>query len=490
MSIGILASLSEHVGFLLAIIYAVMIITTIFVVILDKSDSTKALMWVFVLVMLPVVGFVLYLFLGRNFRHRSYLRKEPVDLSLVGEASQGALPSGSDPVHLSEEFSAHRHIGRLLWGNSQSPALGGNAVELFQDGPSAFEALIADLESATEFIDMQYYIFCQDEIGGRIADILLARARAGVRVRLIYDDVGSWRLGSKFLRELRDGGVDARAFHRVFVPWLATKLNYRNHRKIVVVDGKYAHMGGMNVADKYVYGDPKLGEWHDTQIRLRGPVVSVLHAVFLSDWQFVSGSLEMERPSVQYPFGGPMPGASTVQIGASGPDSRWASLMQAFFMAITRAKRYIYICTPYFIPNESILTALRTAALSGVDVRLELPSRSDSRMVLYATLDYVHALLLAGIRVYLFEGGFNHSKVMMVDGELAIIGSANMDIRSFETNYEVASFIYDREVTYDLERKFIADCMRSESLDVEEWHDRPLWFHLRNGIARLFSPLF
>lgn len=480
---------------LLLVMYGLTIIMSVVVVILDKRNPSKALMWTLVLVLLPGTGLLLYLFLGRNLRRRPYGRKQLVlDLR---DAPSGAspyvmpeLPPGHRHTQFpSEEVRLHWHIVKLLLYSNSSPVLRGNATELFQEGPAAFDSLLKDLAGAREFIDMQFYIFRDDRIGGRIARVLRAKARAGVRVRLIYDDVGSWQLSRGFKRALQEAGVDARPFHRVALPWLATRLNYRNHRKIVVIDGLHCHMGGMNVADKYLTGDPRLGEWHDTQMRITGPAVAALHGVFLQDWHFVVGSEFPEFPKiVNYPSG--YPGDRCIQIAASGPDSDWASIMQAFFMAISRAKRYIYICTPYFVPNESIETALRVAALSGVDVRLLLPGKSDSPMVLWATQSYIHHLLEAGIRVYLFAGGFNHSKVMMVDGEFSTIGSANMDIRSFESNFEVVSFVYSREVTQELELKFMADCMRSQSLTLEQWRANPLWKRMRNAVARLFSPLF
>lgn len=483
----------------LTTLYALTIMMAVWAVVMEQRNPQKATIWVLVLLLLPGVGLLLYMFFGQSGRLHRYHRKERVDLALgipLGEEQTEESPSYSHfeayALHMEQVWPygvrEHENVVRLLWYNSHSLVMQGNDTELYQEGEAAFASLLRDLQEAQHSIDMEFYIFSAVGIGMVIGEVLLQRAQEGVRVRLIYDDVGSWRMPRSFRRRLKEGGVQLAAFHPVLVPWLSTRVNYRNHRKIVVIDGRYAHMGGMNVADKYMWGDRYLGEWHDTQIRIHGPAVWALHRVFLSDWEFVTQ--ESPPESDPLPYFDPLPGDKNIQVVASGPDSDWASIMQAFFLVIARALRYIYICTPYFVPNQAIITALSTAALSGVDVRILLPSKSDSRMVLWATYGYISQLLEAGIRVYLFEGGFNHSKVMMVDGELSTIGSANMDIRSFESNFEVVSFIYNSDVTGELERKFIADCLRSKNLTLSSWRVRPTWRRMLHNVARLFSPLF
>ena len=480
---------SSTVGAFISLFYVLLILTIVIVVILDKRDPIKAMLWVVVLVMLPIVGLILYFFLGQNLRRRHiFKRKKRVDNSYLKDDT---IPSGIsylDSESTVESVVAYRHVAQLLLNNSLAPVIGGNSVKLFHEGRSAFEQIIKDLESAREFIHLEYFIFRADKLGKRTAEILIRKAQAGIDVRVIYDAVGSWGIPKRFVRELRAGGVQIYPFQKVIFPYLSSRLNYRNHRKILVIDGEIAHMGGMNIADKYIDGAPELGAWHDTQIRINGPAVSALHLVFLTDWAFVSRSSYSFLP-VDFTQK-KLPGHIALQVTDSGPDSDWAAIMQSFFLAITKASNHIYITTPYFVPNESILTALRTAALSGVDVRLLIPYKSDSRFVLWATMGYVATLLEAGIRVFLFQGGFNHSKVMMVDGKLATVGSANMDIRSFEDSFEVVSFIYNPQITQELESVFLRDTLQSKEIELEEWSQRSFVARIKHSFARLFSPLF
>ncbi len=476
-------------GLLVSLLYILTILTTVIVVILDKRDPTKAMLWVVVLVTLPVAGLLLYLFFGQNLRRKHiFKRKKRVDNSYLNDAT---IPFGISYLGTEtkvESVSAHRHIAQLLLNNSLAPVIGGNQVSIFHEGRPSFQKILRDLDSAQKYIHLEYYIFKADKLGQRIAELLIAKAQTGVEVRVIYDAVGSWGIPRWFIKKLQAAGVKIYPFQKVIFPYFSSRLNYRNHRKILVVDGLIAHMGGMNIADKYIQGGESTGPWHDTQIRIEGPAVSALHLVFLTDWAFVSRTPYTFSP-VDYTLR-PLPGHVALQVTDSGPDSDWAAIMQSFFLAISKAQRHIYICTPYFVPNESILTALRTAALSGVDVRLLLPARSDSRFVLWATEGYISTLLEAGIRVFLFQGGFNHSKIMMVDGTLATVGSANMDIRSFEDNFEVVTFIYDAEVTQQLEQDFLNDVLHSQEIDLEEWTQRPFSTRMKNSFARLFSPLF
>ena len=309
-----------------------------------------------------------------------------------------------------------------------------------------------------------------------------------MEVRFIFDDVGSWSLPKRFIKDLVTAGVKIFPFMEVKFPIFTSKVNYRNHRKIVVIDGKVGFLGGMNIADRYIEGNKELGPWVDTQLRIEGESVQWLQVVFLMDWYFVSGELINDK--LKYFPEHKVEETHAIQITASGPDSDWSSIMQAYFVAITKAKHHIYISTPYFVPNESILTALKTAALSGIDVRIILPGKSDSTVVYWSSLSYVLELLEAGIKVYLYQKGFNHSKIMMIDSSFASVGSANMDIRSFEDNFEVAAIVYDSEITTELERSFIKDIRRSHRITIEDWENRPLKQSFKESFARLFSPLF
>ncbi len=470
---------------IIALLYLLTIATTVLVVLLDRRDPAKTLLWVLVLVMLPVIGLVFYLFFGHNPRRRLVARRYPASRQEVEERfGHAAIQlSAIPPGH--ESLEAHPRIATLLDQQGEAPVLRNNGVQLYHEGEAAFAALLEDIRRAQDFIHMEYYTFTDDALGRRIATELLECAARGVDVRIIYDAVGSWGLSRQLRQRLREGGVRIYPFQRITFPLLGSRVNNRNHRKILVIDGTKAYMGGMNIAQKYISGS-SIGQWVDTQLRIKGPAAHALHRIFLSDWTFVSN----ESPGPAY---SPIPvkgGKTPIQIVASAPDDPYSTPLQSFFVAITRAQQYIYICTPYFVPSESLLMALRTTALSGLDVRIILPQRSDARLVLWASRSYIEALLESGVRVYLYTGGFNHSKTLLVDGELAIVGSANMDIRSFEENFEVLAQLYDRNATRQLELEFIGNARRSQELDLEQWRKRPLMHRTLEAIARLFSPLF
>jgi cardiolipin synthase len=363
-----------------------------------------------------------------------------------------------------------------------------NRVAVLNNGKATFASIMEALRSAKTFIHMEYYIFENDRVGRKIAKILMDKARAGVEVRFIYDDVGSWGLNRKFRKQMRAAGVDVRCFMRVAFPWLTSRVNYRNHRKIVVVDGHVAYTGGINIAERYLRRSKRLGMWRDTHLKLEGDAVAMLNAVFATDWYFVSGKQRLGDYDKYFPptrVNGEVP----VQIASSGPDSDWASIMQAFFSAITHAQKHIYISSPYFLPNQAILTALKIAALSGIDVRVMIPSRSDSKIVYWATRSYIGELLEAGINVYLYRRGFNHSKVIMIDGEFSSVGTANMDMRSFEDNFEITAIMYDKKIAQELEGYFLKDLEGSVKLTPEMWDERRNLHSVYESLDRLLSPL-
>ncbi|GAB7387232.1 cardiolipin synthase [Bacillaceae bacterium] len=457
------------------------------VIVLENRNPTKTLAWLIVLTFLPGLGFILYIFLGRNYRKRRRFRdKESVDMSETGWAveRQMNLLNGH---FISEEARAKRRLIRLLVNNANSPFTLNNRAKILTNGDETFAEILVALSSAKHHIHMEYYILKDDEIGRKIQRILIEKVKQGVEVRVIYDAVGSWRLGKAYVRQLREAGVQIQAFHPVAFPLLNRKVNYRNHRKIVVVDGKIGFLGGLNVGDEYLGKSKRFGFWRDTHLKLEGDAVYMLQTIFLYDWHFVCGEKAYFDP-VYFPAHDDY-GNLLIQIAASGPDSDWESIMQAYFSAIASAEERIYITSPYFVPDDSITMALKTAALSGIDVRLLLPARPDHYLVYWATMSYLEDLLEAGVRVYLYEKGFIHAKILLVDGILASIGTANMDLRSFHLNFEVNALIYDRQAVARLEKDFFDDLQESRELVYEEYINRPLLRKLKESGARLLSPM-
>lgn len=485
---GFLSHLGPHLYVGFNIFYTIAVIFVIILVVTDDKSPTRTLSWVMVLIFIPVLGIVLYIFFGQNFRKQKiFSRKGLEDFRQIEKLSFEQLKSLNSPEILQYKAAFKKlHIMKLLLNNSKSIISQNNCVEILNNGSEKFPALIAALSAATHHIHLEYYIFENDNIGNQIIDILVEKSLQGIEVRLIVDHVGSWHLKKMHLKRLKASGARVEVFMPVAFPFLTSKINYRNHRKIAVVDGKVGFVGGINVADKYIFGTKKLGSWRDTHLKLTGDAVHSLQTVFLTDWFFLTRKLP--QGNVYFPESKNCDNA-IVQIVASGPDSRWAGIMQTYFLMIATARKSIYITTPYLLPNSSILTALKTAALSGVDVRVIIPRKTDSRIVYYASLSYVKGLISAGIKVYFYNHGFIHSKLILIDGILSSVGTANLDYRSFSLNFEVNALIYNESTTSELTRHFLNDLHHSTLITTEYWDNRKRLKKLKSNIARLFAPL-
>jgi cardiolipin synthase len=375
---------------------------------------------------------------------------------------------------------------KLLYNSENTPVTKFNEVTVLLNGKEKFKALFEDLKKAKHHIHLEYYIIRDDNIGNELIDIICDKSKAGVSVRLSFDDVGS-KLSSKARKKLRHSGVEFHAFMPVFFPGFTGKMNYRNHRKIVVIDGEIGYVGGINVSDNYV--NYKNGEsfWRDTHLRIKGEAVKSLQLHFLMTWDFVSNSnLKITQdyfPSTQ------VKQELAVQIAASGPDTDWANIMEAIFVAINSADEYVYITTPYFIPNDQIITSLQVAAKSGVDVRLLIPKMSDSWTAKYATNSYLEMLLEADVKVYRYTNGFIHAKTIVVDDIFSTVGTANLDYRSFNINFEINALIYNSKISLELKSQFLDDLEYSEQLQLTDWQNRPAINKIKEAYSRLWSPL-
>lgn len=465
--------------------------TTLFIIILvitNNGDPVKTISWILVLVLLPIVGILLYFFLGHNLRRNKFLnRKEILDeVSETEIDSSEFIRTGINdvPINLIED---NRTIC-LLKNNSNSQLSLYNNLKIILNGACIFAEIKLAIEEAQHHIHLDFYKIQPGREWSQILELLLKKASQGVSVRIIYDDVGSWEIRKSYTKKLLARGVEMKPFLPVFLPRFANKLNYRNHRKIVIIDGHTAFTGGFNIADYYVDGIKKLGEWYDIAIKITGESVKNIQKIFLMDWIFVKGEKIKLDPNI-FPKTDSN-GSTPIQITRSGPDSDWSSIMQAYFSAIMSAKKYVYLSTPYFMPNESILTALKTIALSNRTVRLVIPHKGDSKIVNLATQSYISELLDAGIEVYLFKNGFNHGKFIIVDGRMCTIGTANIDIRSFDHDFELNAIIYDKEVSRELEKTFHSYTSSSHKLSHESWDKRSLTNKFLNSTARILSPLF
>ncbi len=449
------------------------------VILLEERNPDRTIRWLLVLILLPGIGFLLYIFLGPDIRIRKNFRRLKKRKPRPVEA--GPLLSRIKKMQGVEDSAVKTAM--LLFKNSRALPTQGNQVAMLLNGSETYIEIKKALWKASSYIYLEFYAVHNDKIGNEIKDILIAKAKEGLTVKFIYDSVGSWKLGKKYVKELKDGGVHVHSFLPISFPMLRRDLNYRNHRKIVVVDGVTGFMGGLNIGDHYIFGEPGLGFWRDTHLKIEGPAVGCLEDIFNTDCLFCDREhVPFERTSEYVRSGN-----STMQIVASGPDSNWQSIHQGYFSLITNAKKFVLVTTPYLVPGESLLTALTVASLSGLDVRVLIPRKGDNRVAHWATLSNVEELLKAGVKVYSYQKGFIHSKILVADDSTVSVGTANLDARSLEINFEVQAFIYDRAVAKDFIKAFRSDLKHSQQLRLHEWLKRPLRSKMLEKSSRLWS---
>ena len=473
-----------YVHWIFIVLYVAVIVGIMLTVLMDNRQPAKTIAWVLVLLFVPVVGIVLYIFFGQNTRKMKLISGRSLDQlskrSMLEFVEQRNL-------RMPEYFSS---LVRLFTNQSLSLPFKDNAVEFYTDGYQFFPALLQAIKGATNHIHLDTYIIADDPLGRLVSDALIVKAREGVEVRLIYDDVGCWRVPERFFDRMRQAGVKVRSFMPVRFPAFTSKVNYRNHRKVCVIDGTQGFIGGMNIALRYVKGlHGGTLPWRDTHMRLRGSVVYALQRAFLVDWYFVDRTLINDHR--YYP---PMPwhisNDSLAQVVTSSPIAQWPDIMQGYVRILLEAKRYVYMETPYFLPTEPVMFAMRTAALAGVDVRLLIPRCSDAWLIQLASMSYVTETLEAGVKVRLYEKGFNHSKLLVADDQISTCGSTNIDFRSFENNFEANVFFYDRQTALRIKDIYMRDedCSINFS-EARELHHRPYMHRFVESLLRLLSPL-
>ncbi len=465
--------------------YAMLITTFIVAVLSENRNPLKALGWVMALLLFPVGGAVLYFVFGRSMRNVKMISRRN-RRRLLNAESHRPMPK------LSRQLSPENRR-RIMLGYSVAEAMvySPNSVELINDGSRMFEALFDDLRRARKYINLQFYIIANDPLGRQLGDILIERAKAGVKIRVIYDYVGSFGSHSQILfNRLRSHGIEVHSFFRIQFPEKLGRLNWRNHRKAVIIDGLIGYIGGINVAQRYVDGG-SFGCWRDMAVRLTGPGVLALQHNFAIDWKFMGYDLITDEPADSYPMATRERTIDDVlvQIIASGPTNRWGNTHMLFIKAISGAKNRIYIQTPYFLPSEGLLTALQCAALSGVDVRVMLPRKSDSAVLTHASTSYVEECLLAGMKIYFYNAGMLHGKVLLVDDDFVTLGSTNFDYRSFEHNFEENIVMYSPEVNAEIARLFKKDQEDCTLVKLSEWNRRQRALKARESLCRLLSPI-
>ena len=467
---------------LIIILYGYTLLSTISVLLLENRNPAKSLSWMMVLLFIPVIGMFFYLLLGQEYRKKKIISEKSIR-SVIDR------PVASFDINMLDRgliADNHLNLIKLLYKNSEAAGYAFNKIDVLSDGESTFKAIFDAIANAKDHVHIEFFIFDDDKISNQLRELLIRKAKEGVRVRMIYDYWGSFDLSKKYLKSLLDAG----AFVRPFLPFRwqisrSNKINYRNHRKLIVVDGKIGFTGGLNVADRYVYGSA-LGSWRDTFIRVEGAAVHGFQLLFLVDWYFV------DRKLIEGPEYFPVPKIfepNLIQLVNSGPDTDWEAIMQGIASAIMSATKYVYIHSPYFMPTEVIATCIQMAALSGVDVRLMIPLKSDARLSDASTFSYLGQALEAGVRVFQYKNGFLHSKAIVIDDFISIVGSCNLDERSFFQNFEANAFIYDPKTAIKLNSLYLKDMENCEELTLEAWTNRKHRQKLKESFARLFSPL-
>lgn len=474
----------------LAVIFYIIVIITVGIIIVNSTTTSKALAYLMLITLLPVVGLVVYFAIGRNYRvNKLYSKKLEIDKNAFPELENQLKKYSKEELLQSKDYLANfinlaqvNYVDNVLTSN--------NKLELLVNGEAKFPDVIETLKKAKHHIHIQYYIYEDDSVGNAIGEVLKQKAKEGVEVRFIYDDFGSKSIRKSFVKDLRANGVEAFPFYKIHFLFLANRINYRNHRKIIIIDGTIGYVGGINVSERYANPNKRNYYWRDTHLKITGSAVLSLQRVFISDWNFCAEQ-NLGVTANYFPIGDMFENNSqkTVQILYSGPDSDYPNVMYGLIQAIMLSRKEILITTPYFVPDSSFLNALKMARLSNVDVKILVPGVSDSHLVNATSNSYYQELLEAGIEVYKYQKGFVHAKTMVCDTFVSTVGTTNLDHRSFELNFEVNAFVYDKEFSEELRQVFFEDIKNATKLELESWKQRSYFVQFLERVVRLLSPL-
>jgi cardiolipin synthase len=475
--------------FLLPILLIANMFFAITIVFVERKTPTRAVSWILVMLLLPFLGFFLFLVFGQNYRkEKLFSLKHEADQKVSDLISSQIRETKAQEAHPTGRWSAVYHrLALLLLQDNRALITDNNHITPYTDGEAKFAALIEEISTARDHVHMEYFILKDDGLGRKIMKALTERARAGVEVRLLVDGVGSGGLPARFYDEFTAAGGK----HAIFFPSLFSyfnyRVNFRNHRKIAVIDGDTAFIGGFNIGDDYLGLVKEWGYWRDTAVRIKGTGALTAQMRFYLDWNFAS----LDRFEIQerYFHESPFPEGSLLQIVSGGPDTVWNPVKDSYLKMINTAADTVYIQTPYFIPDESVMDALHIAAQAGVDVRIMIPSKPDHLFVYWASHSYVEELLGSGVRAFTYDNGFLHAKTIVIDGAVASVGSANWDIRSFRLNFETNALIYDEQVAGELHKAFLHDLSYCTELTPEWYASRSRFFRARSSLSRLFSPI-
>lgn len=472
------------------LLYFINFLLTVSLIFLERRNAQSVWAWVLVLFFIPFVGFMLYMLFGRTiYRQQIFKLDEEDKVGLEHLVSEQLEEIKKGRLTLSSPVAEkHKKLVHMLLYNNQSFVTSNNSVETYTNMNDKFDQMIKDIEAAEDHIHFQYYIFKLDGIGNRLYKALLKKQKEGVSVRILYDDIGSRSLSLKNFTDIKEHGGLVEAFFPSKLPLVNPRINNRNHRKIVVIDGRIGYIGGSNVGDEYIGLDPKMGAWRDTHLRIEGNAVKSLQLRFMLDWNSHDTRNNMKHEDRYFPEIFSV-GDITMQIASSGPDEDYQQIKYGYLKMINSAKKEIYIQSPYFIPDQSIMEALKITLLSGVKVKIMIPSFPDHPFVYWATYSNVATLMYMGAEVYMYQPGFLHQKVFVIDDEIVSIGTTNVDNRSFILNFEVNAFIYNTEEAIKSRKIFENDIQHCEILTIEKYEARGNWIKLKEGLANLIEPI-
>ena len=472
------------------LLYFINFLLTVSLIFLERRNAQSVWAWVLVLFFIPFVGFMLYMLFGRTiYRQQIFKLDEEDKVGLEHLVSEQLEEIKKGRLTLSSPVAEkHKKLVHMLLYNNQSFVTSNNSVETYTNMNDKFDQMIKDIEAAEDHIHFQYYIFKLDGIGNRLYKALLKKQKEGVSVRILYDDIGSRSLSLKNFTDIKEHGGLVEAFFPSKLPLVNLRINNRNHRKIVVIDGRIGYIGGSNVGDEYIGLDPKMGAWRDTHLRIEGNAVKSLQLRFMLDWNSHDTRNNMKHEDRYFPEIFSV-GDITMQIASSGPDEDYQQIKYGYLKMINSAKKEIYIQSPYFIPDQSIMEALKITLLSGVKVKIMIPSFPDHPFVYWATYSNVATLMYMGAEVYMYQPGFLHQKVFVIDDEIVSIGTTNVDNRSFILNFEVNAFIYNTEEAIKSRKIFENDIQHCEIFTIEKYEARGNWIKLKEGLANLIEPI-
>lgn len=482
-------SLPQWIWILEIALSVINVILALVIIFIERKNPAKTLAWILVLFFLPIVGAVVYLVFAQNISRRKIYKLDDKDRKIIRDSLEDQIEEmNSGKLEFSNDVAnVWRQMIKLNLVYGEAYLTQNNSIDMFSDGKDFFRSLMKDIKAAKYSIDIEFYIIKPDFIGQRLLKLLTDKAKEGVQVRLLIDALGSRRISDRKLKDFIDAGGKVEYFFKPKFKYLNFDLNYRNHRKVVVIDNKYGYIGGFNIAKEYLGFKKKFGYWRDTHLRIVGNSVQDLKAIFLMDWSVERG----EKPDfdeIDF-YSENTKSDIAVQIVMSGPDSVKEQIKRSMMRMITFAGEKIYLQTPYFVPDRAMLESLKMAAQSGVDVKIMIPCMPDHPFVYWANYSYCGELIKSGARVFRYENGFLHAKTLVVDGEISTVGSANFDVRSFRLNFEANAFVYDKELANKMEKTFEDDMKLSTEVTLEDYESRGLWIKIKEAISVLLSDI-